>query len=189
MSSSCPTKMVPFRRSSLTFVNTESAVANSLLLSSVTLANIFSSVPGQVENRVKTAGARFSPRLCKAQAVPNSLLVLPHFHTSEGHSTSPDMLLPSLDSAFAGKTSQMSLFMKRTPPMVGISQESHVARGFRTWAPFSMLNIILKPLHAPILRIGAGEEWLHSHPARVTQTVLRGCFHSTWKHRNIHVRI
>ena len=58
--------MVPFRRSSLTFVNTELAVANSLLLSSVTLANIFSLVPGQVENRVKTAGACFSPQLCKA---------------------------------------------------------------------------------------------------------------------------
>jgi len=40
----------------------------------------------------------------------------------------------------------MTLFMKRTPPMAGISQESHIARGFKTWGPLSMLNIILKPL-------------------------------------------
>lgn len=72
--------MVPFRRSSLTFVNTESATANSLLLSSVTLANIFSSVPDQVENKVKTVNACFSSQLYEARG---SSLTCPHVHKGQ----------------------------------------------------------------------------------------------------------
>lgn len=63
ISSSCPTKIVLFRRSSVTFVNTESAVAINFLPSSVIFANIFSSVPDQVKNRVKTVGASHLPTL------------------------------------------------------------------------------------------------------------------------------
>lgn len=83
MSSRCLTKMVPCRRSSPTFMNTELPVANSSLLSSVMLANIFWLVPDQMENRVRTAGARPSPRLWKARRSPTASPLGPHFHTGQ----------------------------------------------------------------------------------------------------------